>query len=246
MGKLESSACAWCRGGRLLQAARVLQTSLLLIVAACSKSRPPFEQGDQASPPFGAPSASASSHVPPEATTIPLGPIAMRFATQVGGLAVRDTRDPEKYARSCRVHSPCKPFIPLGRCPKDIRPIDASELAAFVPTALDERLSVRGRLGMGPGPGTVGMCRQNEGAPQNCCNRSSPRVFVGDIPHGARLAGLTCGGDESRICCEVPAFGQVVVATGYVMNELDSMIVSRGGRWSLSDVVLCVEESTSR
>jgi len=232
--------------GRALHIAKVFTTVLLFIVAACGRSHPLSEQSDQPNPPLGVSSGDASSRVPPslapEATAIPLGPIAMRFATEMGGMAVLDTRDPQTWARGCRVHSPCKPFFPLGRCPKDIRPIDASELAAFVPAALGESLSVRGRVGMGPGISTNGRCRQEAGALKNCCNRSSLRVFVGDIPNGARLEGITCGGDESGICCEEPAFGQVVVVTGKVMKETESMIVSRGGRWSLSDVTLCSEE----
>jgi hypothetical protein len=234
--------------GRLLKAAKVSSPVLLFIVAGCNRSSPPFEQGEQPKPPLGVPSGFPSSRVPlslaPEATAIPLGPIRMGFATQVGATAVRDSRDAQTSARRCRVHSPCKPFVPLGQCPKDIRPIDASELAAFVPAALGERLSVRGRLGIGPGISTNGKCRQDAGDLKNCCNAKSLRVFVGGIPDGARLEGMTCGGDESRVCCEVPAFGQVVVATGKVMKETESMIVSRGGRWSLSDVTLCSEEPT--
>jgi hypothetical protein len=55
------------------------------------------------------------------------------------------------------------------------------------------------------------------------------------------LQGLTCGGDESRKCCEVPAFGQLVVATGKIMKETESNLVYHGSRFSLSDVTLCNE-----
>jgi hypothetical protein len=168
----------------------------------------------------------------------------MRYATKLGNTAVLGGRDPRTSAKGCLVHGTCKPFAPLEPCPKSVRPVEASALGSFVPAEIGESMSVRGRLSVGPGVTSAVSCRQAAGAPKNCCNSISLKVFVGDIPNGARLEGLTCGGDESRLCCEVPAFGQVVVATGKVIKESDSMLVSRGVRWSLSDVKLCSDDPT--
>jgi len=53
--------------------------------------------------------------------------------------------------------------------------------------------------------------------------------------------GLLCGGDESRACCTVPAFGQTVVATGRIIEENDQAVTGRGGRWALAEPTLCTE-----
>jgi hypothetical protein len=66
-------------------------------------------------------------------------------------------------------------------------------------------------------------------------------VFVGDVPNGARLDDVVCGGDESRLCCNVPAFGQKVVATGKIEAETEPDLVLRGSRWALTDVSLCTQ-----
>ncbi len=41
-----------------------------------------------------------------------------------------------------------------------------------------------------------------------------------------------------RLCCTVPAFGQVVVATGTMVPEADPGLVLRGSRWALAGATL--------
>jgi hypothetical protein len=49
----------------------------------------------------------------------------------------------------------------------------------------------------------------------------SPLHFIGS------RGRFTCAGDESRLCCLTPAFGQPVVAT--------ALLGSQQGRWSIMD-----------
>jgi hypothetical protein len=76
---------------------------------------------------------------------------------------------------------------------------------------------------------------------QRCCNGCGIGVVVGDPSHAIKLDGLGCHGDESRLCCDVPAFGQSVVAAGTLSRTIhpDS---SAGVTWSLGEVSLCTEQ----
>jgi hypothetical protein len=163
----------------------------------------------------------------------------MTFATRLGNAAVVDRLDPKTSSRHCRVARPCKPVVPLERCPAGIAPLDATALNALVPVEIGATISVRGALGLAETRTTANLCAQTPGAPYNCCHFVSIGAFVGDIPNGARLDGLGCGGDESRLCCSVPAFGQPIVATGKLMPETDPGLVQYGTRWRLGDVTLC-------
>jgi hypothetical protein len=44
------------------------------------------------------------------------------------------------------------------------------------------------------------------------------------------LDGYECSGDESRLCCDLPAFGQTVVARGMLW---------RHNGWRLQDLTIC-------
>jgi len=119
----------------------------------------------------------------------------------------------------------CKPFVPIKACTAGLEPIDASELASFVPPASGERISVRGVLGLDSPSSTFAACHQTAPGITDCCNMASAEVFVGALPNGVRLDRLACYGDDSRLCCPVPAFGQVVVqglARGRVVVAADS------------------------
>ena len=134
----------------------------------------------------------------------------------------------------------CKPFVPIEPCTAGLEPIEASELAS-APPAFGERVSVRGALGPALESATFGKCNQPTPGITNCCNMASILAFVGGVANGVRLDRFACYGDESRLCCPVPAFGQVVVATGRIMKETESLTLNSGGRFALADVTLCTE-----
>ncbi|HEX7506650.1 MAG TPA: hypothetical protein VF550_07745, partial [Polyangia bacterium] len=59
--------------------------------------------------------------------------------------------------------------------------------------------------------------------------RASLVLGDGDPPLSLR-DGYNCAGDESRLCCDLPAFGQTVVATG---------TLGRNNEWYLADLTMC-------
>ena len=210
---------------------------LSLPLPACNKGREPARNKRAQEGSSGATSSSAPSSKPssaPSTATPALAPMTLEFARPLKGAAVVDYLDPGESARTCQVNRACKPFAPLKPCEAGIEPIEASALGAFVPRARGERVSVRGPLGL-----TLLRAPFVAANPQMHCIPTWIEVFVGRVPDGVRLEGLTCYGDVSRICCPVPAFGQVVVATGRIMQETDRSVLAHGGRFVLADPVLC-------
>jgi hypothetical protein len=223
-----------CTDGRdgLLRVLTLPAWVLLLVpLSACNEGR---ELGRNE------PSGSATSSKPappPSATTAPVVPMAMEFARPMKRAAVVDYLAAEASGRNCQVHRACKAFVPLKPCEAGIEPIEASAFGAFVPRALGERVSVRGPLGLSLSRSAFVACNQQF----RCCSPTTIEAFLGRVPDGVRLEGLTCYGDESRLCCPVPAFGQVVVATGRVLNETSGSVLAHGGRFMLADPILCSE-----
>ncbi len=206
---------------------------ILNLVAACdAKPTGRLPSSTASSSPSSAPSSSASAS--------PLPPIAMQFLTPHGRWASIDYWDPKTSAARCLVHRPCAPIAPLPACEKSIQPIEPSALQAYRPAATPhERFSVRGALGLALGGITFAACADRP--LHQCCNGRGLEAFVGDIPNGVRLDGVRCGGDESRACCNIPAFGQTVVATGRLVEEHETSVTERGGYWALTEVTLCTE-----
>src|SRR4051794_34077619 len=100
----------------------------------------------------------------------------------------RDLQDPRSSGPRCRVlRNDCKPFVPIKPCAAGLEPIDASELASFVPPASGERISVRGVLGLDSPSSTFAACHQVAPGMTDCCNMASSEVFVGGIANGVRL-----------------------------------------------------------
>jgi hypothetical protein len=72
--------------------------------------------------------------------------------------------------------------------------------------------------------------------PGGCCNPRSGSVVLADGVDMIGLQGLSCGGDDSAICCDAPAEGQGVIVTG--------RLAPAGGRlaaigWMLEAPVIC-------
>ena len=69
-------------------------------------------------------------------------------------------------------------------------------------------------------------------ARRTCCNGVEKNVVLGERPHALTLDGLSCRGDESRLCCNVIARGQSVIVSG---------TLRRFGPiwWKLEDASLC-------
>jgi hypothetical protein len=136
-----------------------------------------------------------------------------------------------RWDEGCLIHRPCKgPFYDLPPCPRDIK-TSILPVAAALPPGIEIPVRVAGRLQFGEGGVTMRGCGAGWAyqwdAPEHCCNKSwLETILVGERSPSFELPNLGCQGDESRVCCNVVAAGQRVVATG-VMRLLTSGVERR-------------------
>jgi hypothetical protein len=96
---------------------------------------------------------------------------------------------------------------------------------------------VRGPLGVERLGGKGPACRTKDGA-RACCGASFADIQLGGGSHAnLALQGLRCGGDESMACCNAPAYGQVVIASGRLTPVPDA--VWNNPHWTLKNPKLC-------
>ena len=170
------------------------------------------------------------------------------LAKRSGASAHVDSLREKPWAKTCKIHEPCAPARPLARCSPDLAPIDAGAIGAAAPVSVGEALAVRGALALTFGITHGRACRYQRDDVQVCCEvvRASALVVSGvALPseprrRGIELERLGCTGDESRVCCDVPAHGQNVVAAGRLAKS--GLPSPFGIRWSLTEVTLCEEE----
>ncbi len=65
--------------------------------------------------------------------------------------------------------------------------------------------------------------------------------MAGSVARGIKLDDVRCIGDESRVCCDLPAFGASVIAVGKLVRA--GWLERYGIEWSLKDVRLCTEDT---
>jgi hypothetical protein len=142
-------------------------------------------------------------------------------------------------------------------CPTRVRPLRLCARvaprpgggASAVPTWTEleshaEKLSgtvvrVRGPLGVEPVAGKGPACRTKDGQ-RACCGATFADVLLGGGSHAnLALQGLKCGGDESLTCCNAPAYGQTVIASGRLTPVPDA--VWNKPHWMLAKPKLCAE-----
>lgn len=151
-------------------------------------------------------------------------PSKLTVAKQVGrGALFASPADGNEWPEHCRVRRKCPPVEPLKRCIRPMAAVDAFHLGEV---REGDRVVVRGPLWIGGTRSTTAaIC-----APNECCNVVDASVAVGALILGEEPR---CFGDNSGVCCSVPAFGQNVIATG-VIRPIFS-------RWTLVSPNLCVE-----
>jgi hypothetical protein len=136
-----------------------------------------------------------------------------------------------------RIHRECdSAMVALPRCPVDTTGEPWSSLISQAPNLIGKIVSVRDRLIVGSPDnfGLSGGCTSRNGNPHGdedlearwtYANERPPYASLGCYPEqrflvlgeGAEplsLPDYACIGDESRLCCEAPAYGQTVVVTG--------------------------------
>jgi len=176
--------------------------------------------------------------------------IALESTVPIGETAVVRFRTRESWAdKHCLVHRGCPIGAPpLPRCPKatsargsENDPTTVRRWAQLEPQASKfegQTVSVRGPLGVGPIKSTLKGCSTADGK-SACCNGTGGSILVGGGVAPLSLSGLACRGDDSQACCNAPAYGQTVVASG-VLTALPEA-GPREPRWMLNEPKLCAE-----
>jgi hypothetical protein len=83
----------------------------------------------------------------------------------------------------------------------------------------------------GEGPGVPDI-EKGGGEGNFCCLEAKGPLAVSNGLDYLVLAGLECSGDLSRLCCNLPALGQTVVATGKLSWSFAEGV---GRTWSLAE-----------
>jgi hypothetical protein len=128
--------------------------------------------------------------------------------------------------KGCQVHRPClRPFRSLAACRSGDGAPPWSEVVREEERLRGKSVRVAGRLFVGSGSGTMVGCGwldargEDPDQPPPCCNSSYyPLVVISD-GRVLRVDGLDCHGDESRACCNLPASGERVIASGTLEPE---------------------------
>jgi hypothetical protein len=146
---------------------------------------------------------------------------------RVGTQVVIDSA--KKWNRSCAIHTKCKlQAVTLPHCPADSAAEQWSiPYAAKAEHFTDPHVAIRGHLlptsGFFSSAVACGVGR--------CCNGTRVDIVLEGPPSDLELTGFGCAGDESRLCCNVMADGQEVIATGELRYS--------SGSWWLDKVSLC-------
>jgi hypothetical protein len=155
----------------------------------------------------------------------------------VGPQARLGTGDPKRWAKRCSIRRACPPFEALRRCDAALAALD------FLSNSPADReghvVALRGTLSLAPLITTAAACRpQPRDLGQPCCNQIGSAAVVQCGSIAVELDRLGCTGDDSGLCCDTPAFGQHVIATGKLIH----IPLGPGGiEWQLNDPRLCVE-----
>ena len=179
----------------------------------------------------------------PSATSSPATsertPVARAFAAREGRAAVIDRGQKSEFAKGCLIHKACPALPRPTPCSSSgSAPIDVARLADLPLEREGELVIVRGPLAIGPQTRTLKGCGST--SPENkrtCCNRGGGSAILGEGNVVVVLAGLNCSGDDSRSCCNAPAFGQHVT----VLGTLRRFPRQDYGDWFLQDARLCAE-----
>lgn len=157
-------------------------------------------------------------------------------AKAVGGEARLGDDEPKRWEKRCSIQRACSPLAALGPCDPALTVRDSP---ANSNDGDGKTIALRGTLSLGPIVTTAMACEPKLRDPRRrCCNQLGTRAILqcGDASVG--LDKLGCAGDESRLCCDAPAFGQTVVAFG----KLRRFPAEPGGiEWQLDEPKLCLE-----
>lgn len=198
----------------------------LLAVVACKK-----HEGAAT-----APSASSSAHVHP-----PVPELQPDFEAQAAAIArthpSASAAEPAvaavKWNASCQANRDCKatPLV-LSSCEGPRLKFNWSDVQHDAPAMLGTEISAMGNVGVTPTKAPKpGKCEPGE-----CCHSLSFAMVVDGTPSALLLKGFGCAGDDSKLCCTVPADGQEVIAKG----RLEKAPKGSAAAYQLADAKLCL------
>ena len=168
----------------------------------------------------------------------PNAPMTITFTPPApsGAAAMLAAGDPRTYSEGCQIRRVCEPMShEAPPCARDTASRPVVEIVADAKALAGQVVHARGRLGVGPMHHTIMGC-----GPHQCCNHVSGSLVLGAGNDLLTLVGLGCTGDESATCCDAPAFGQTVVASGRLRIDPEAGSPPHFS-YTLTDVSLCTE-----
>ncbi len=160
-------------------------------------------------------------------------------APRVKDIAPPKSRDKKDWQANCMIQHACVPETKeLPTC--DVRVVQRPwvDIVTEGDAVLGKEVAATGTLGLS----LIKKTGSGKCAPSACCHTLEMQiVLVGEPAGSLPLLGLTCSGDDSTMCCSVPAEGQAVIATGRLQKAAGG-----AGKWQLSEPTLCVIDNTPR
>jgi len=187
------------------------------------------------------PTPTHAAHVHPD---FPVRPSPEMIAQSNIGMATeRDAAEvappppPKNWKPGCLVHRACTmKEEPLPICEKGRTAPRWSELQFQAEPLAGKTVDVKGVLGIAPTSSTGDLSKKC--APDACCHTLRMGMTLDGEPTSLPLVGISCAGDDSKLCCSVPANSQTAIAHG----RLVKLPGTGPAKWQLTDVTLCEVE----
>jgi hypothetical protein len=183
----------------------------------------------------GAVSCWGEAYSPPGARATPVA-IELLATPPIKEVAVVGGIHGSGWGDGCIAHDGC--WLEPGRlapCPKGLEVQDWSEVIASARTLVGTQVHVRGPLGVL----SLHPVAASASCKPHCCHQMFGDVVLGGAAAPLGLLQKYCGGDESGVCCNAPAYGELVVASGQLQRGPSAPGERRG--WMLYGVTLCSE-----
>jgi hypothetical protein len=147
------------------------------------------------------------------------------------------SRDKKDWQANCKIQHACTPETPeLAVCDARVTQRPWVDVVSEGDALLGKQVEVTGTLGLS----LIKKTGPTACAPGACCHTLDMQiVLVGEPTGSLPLRGLTCSGDDSTLCCSVPADGQAVVAKGRLRKRTDGV-----SKWQLDEPTLCLIDNT--
>ena len=136
------------------------------------------------------------------------------------------------WAASCQSHQKCAEPPPIPDCKENVIAHNWDELEYNAAKAAGQTIDVEGPLALSP----MHAVSPQKCPPGVCCHKLDMNVVLDGRPDALALPGFTCHGDDSGMCCNVPANGQLVTATGTLKKAPPGSPL----KWQLTKASFCI------